>query len=70
MKFRVAQRGFSCRVGESSHQAEGGCLACALELVKAKVEGLGVMSSSESAFFGGEKNLKKNYLKPLSRKLW
>ncbi|MBQ4385351.1 MAG: DUF3800 domain-containing protein [Kiritimatiellae bacterium] len=45
-------------------------LACTLELVKAKVEGLGVISSSESAFFGGEKNLKKNYLKPLSRKLW
>ena len=41
---------------------------CTLELVKAKLMDNGLISESEDRFFGGIKNLKKNYLKPLSRK--
>ena len=41
---------------------------CTLELVKAKLTANGSVSESEERFFGGIKNLKKNYLKPLSRK--
>ena len=41
---------------------------CTLELVKAKLLGNGSISESEDRFFGGIKNFKKNYLKPLSRK--
>lgn len=41
---------------------------CTLELVKAKLLATGTVSESEDRFFGGIKNLKKNYLKPLSRK--
>ena len=43
---------------------------CTLELVKAKIENGGTMTVSEDRFFGGEKNFKKNYLKPVLRKLW
>ena len=41
---------------------------CTLELVKAKLLANGSLSESEDKFFGGIKNFKKNYLKPLSRK--
>lgn len=41
---------------------------CTLELVKTKLLVNGSVSESEDRFFGGIKNLKKNYLKPLSRK--
>ena len=41
---------------------------CRLELVKTKLLVNGFVSKSEDRFFGGIKNLKKNYLKPLSRK--
>ena len=41
---------------------------CTLELVKAKLLTSGTMSESESRFFGGIKNFKKNYLKALTRK--
>ncbi len=41
---------------------------CTLELVKAKLMDNGLISESEERFFGGIKNLKKNYLNPLSRK--
>ena len=41
---------------------------CTLELVKAKLTANGSISESEERFFGGIKNLKKNYLKPLHRK--
>ena len=41
---------------------------CTLELVKAKLMDNGLISESEDRFFGGIKNFKKNYLKPLSRK--
>ena len=41
---------------------------CTLELAKAKLTDGGAISESEERFFGGVKNFKKNYLKPLSRK--
>jgi len=41
---------------------------CTLELVKSKLSDCGRISESEERFFGGVKNLKKNYFKPLSRK--
>ena len=41
---------------------------CTLALVKTKLLVNGSVSESEDRFFGGIKNLKKNYLKPLSRK--
>ena len=41
---------------------------CTLELAKAKLLAFGSISESEERFFGGVKNFKKNYLKPLSRK--
>lgn len=41
---------------------------CTLELAKAKLLESGSVSESEERFFGGIKNFKKNYLKPLSRK--
>ena len=41
---------------------------CTLELVKAKLLANGSISESEDRFFGGIKNFKKNYLKPLARK--
>ena len=42
-------------------------LVCTLELLKLKSEGAG-LSASEKAFFVNERNLKKNYLKPLLMK--
>jgi len=45
-------------------------LACTLALVRTKLETEGKMSSSEKAFFGGDKLLRKGYLKPIERKLW
>lgn len=42
-------------------------MICTLELLAAKLEG-GSLSKSEDEFFGGTRNLKKNYLKPLERK--
>lgn len=45
-------------------------VACTLELVAARLSDTGTITGSEDRFFGGIKNLKKNYLKPLSRKLW
>lgn len=41
---------------------------CTLELAKAKLSTSGTISESEERFFGGIKNFKKNYLKPLARK--
>ena len=41
---------------------------CTLELVKAKLLENGSISESEDRFFGGIKNFKKNYLKPLTHK--
>ena len=43
-------------------------LACTLELVRLKLDDLGTLTASETAFFGGIKVLRKGYLKPLSRK--
>ena len=43
---------------------------CTLELVKTKLMERGIMTESESRFFGGEKNFRKNYLKPLFRKVY
>lgn len=42
-------------------------MICTLELLAAKLED-GGLSKSEDEFFGGARNLKKNYLKPLERK--
>jgi hypothetical protein len=33
-----------------------------------KLEEIGSLSASEAAFFGGAKNFRKNFLKPLLRK--
>ena len=43
-------------------------LACTLELTRIKLEETGALSSSEYQFFGGTKNFRKNFLKPLLRK--
>lgn len=45
-------------------------VACTLELTRAKLEEKERISISEDKFFGGVKDLKKLYLKPLSKKLW
>ena len=45
-------------------------VACTLELVKAKLLETGSLTESEDRFFGGIRNLKKNYLKPLARKVY
>ena len=42
-------------------------LLCTLELVKLKLEN-NMFSKSEKSFFGNIRDLKKNYLKPLSKK--
>lgn len=42
-------------------------MTCALELLAAKLEN-GGLSRSEDEFFGGVRNLKKSYLKPLECK--
>ncbi len=44
-------------------------LLCTLELVKLKLEN-NILSKSEKTFFGNTRDLKKNYLKPLSKKEW
>ena len=43
-------------------------LACTLELTRIKLEETGALSPSECQFFGGAKNFRKNFLKPLLRK--
>ena len=43
-------------------------LACTLELTRIKLEETGALSSSEYQFFGGTKNFRKIFLKPLLRK--
>ena len=45
-------------------------LACAIELVRMKLDSAQRMTESENAFFGGEKMFRKGYLKPLERKLY
>ena len=44
-------------------------LLCSLELIRLKIES-STVSASEMEFFGNLRDLKKNYLKPLSKKLW
>ena len=44
-------------------------LLCSLELIKLKMEN-NMFSKSEKTFFGNIRDLKKNYLKPLSKKEW
>ena len=44
-------------------------LLCTMELVRLKMEN-NLFSKSEMAFFGNIRDLKKNYLKPLSKKEW
>ena len=44
-------------------------LLCTMELVRLKLEN-NLFSKSESMFFGNIRDLKKNYLKPLSKKEW
>lgn len=45
-------------------------LICTLELARAKLATPEGLSESERAFFGGERNFKKNFLKLLDRKLF
>ena len=45
-------------------------IACTLELARKKLESADGLSESESAFFGGTKNLRKNYLKVLDKKMF
>lgn len=44
-------------------------LLCTMTLIRLKLEN-GTLSKSETAFFGNVRDLKKNYLKPLSKKEW
>ncbi len=44
-------------------------LFCTMELLKLKIE-QGMLSKSESMFFGNIRDLKKNYIKPLCKKEW
>jgi len=44
-------------------------LFCSMELVKLKLEH-NLLSKSEKLFFGNLRDLKKNYLKPISKKEW
>ena len=44
-------------------------LFCTMQLVKLKYEN-NLFSKSEKSFFGNIRDLKKNYLKPLSKKEW
>ena len=43
-------------------------LACTFELTNLKLRETGGLSTSEHAFFGGEKSFRKSFLKPLLRK--
>ena len=45
-----------------------GDLICTLKLAELKME-RHILSKSERYFFGDEKTLKKNYLKPLAKKM-
>ena len=45
-------------------------IACTLELAREKMSRDEGLSESEKVFFGGTKNLKKNYLKVLDRKIF
>ena len=45
-------------------------IACTLELAREKMSRDEGLSESEKVFFGGAKNLKKNYLKVLDRKIF
>lgn len=55
------------RVRPSSYRLfQAADMVCTLELLAAKVED-GPLSKSEREFFGGARDLKKNYLKPLSK---
>ena len=44
-------------------------LICTMELTKLKLEN-GLFSKSEKIFFGNIRDLRKNYLKPISKKEW
>ena len=44
-------------------------LLCTMSLIRLKLEN-NLFSKSEMAFFGNIRDLKKNYLKPLSKKEW
>lgn len=44
-------------------------LVCSMTLIKLKMESSSI-SASETEFFGNMRDLKKNYLKPLSKKKW
>jgi len=44
-------------------------LLCTMELVKLKLEN-NMFSKSEEIFFGNQRDLKRNYLKPLQKKEW
>ena len=44
-------------------------LLCTMELVRLKLDN-NLFSSSEKLFFGNTRDLRKNYLKPLSKKEW
>ena len=44
-------------------------LICTMELTKLKLEN-GLFSKSEKVFFGSIRDLRKNYLKPISKKEW
>lgn len=44
-------------------------LICTLELIRLKLKN-NMLSKSERIFFGNARDLKKNYLIPLSRKEW
>ena len=44
-------------------------LLCSMELIKLKIEN-NMFSKSEKNFFGSMRDLKKNYLKPISKKEW
>ncbi|WP_303165935.1 hypothetical protein [Phascolarctobacterium sp.] len=44
-------------------------LLCTMYLIQLKLES-NFLSRSEIYFFGNERDLKKNYLKPLSKKSW
>ena len=45
-------------------------IACTIELAQAKLTTRDGLSESENVFFGGAKNFRKNFLKPLNRKLF
>ena len=44
-------------------------LLCTMELIKLKLDN-NLFSNSELAFFGNTRDLRKNYLKPISGKEW